>query len=73
MRVVVLDLEGGNDMVGIMHRADVEITDFPLLKNHPVIITDDGETYLGIECWWTPYDDYVTANESIALCGGYIK
>jgi hypothetical protein len=24
------------------------------LKNHPVIVMEDGEVLRGIECWWYP-------------------
>lgn len=76
MEVVVFTAEH-EELVGAgeLHREDLHVVDDKdkiifTLKDHPHIIMEDGEIILGLECWWIPMGEFVTANQQVLRAFG---
>jgi hypothetical protein len=79
--VVVFDLTEEMNILGlgscriedvtIVNDDDTKVLD--VLHDHPVITMEDGEMICGIECWWIPLAEFVSANQQVLPAYGYRK
>lgn len=81
MQVVVFDTDNKIPIgVGEMHLEDLRVVDDDddtkilfILKDHPHIVMEDGKLFAGIECWWMPVAEFVTANQRLLPAFGRVE